>query len=228
MDGIGEKDFGDMMRLWRECFGDDEAYVRDYLLLWRPKGKSFVKRADGHIVAAADVHLFGCDGTDVAYIFGVMTDGRYRGRGLASSLVAEILESVRNAGCCLAMLIAGDDSLAEWYKGFGFSSRFAEPVSLVSSDGSFDFGTGCSELNRVQFRIADVAAYLALYSERTGSSFSVAVSDSAIEENNGFFTVENGTVLRTANGTGVAVTVSQLADLYPPCLSHFSYVGRRV
>ena len=52
MDGIGEKDFGDMMRLWRECFGDDEAYVRDYLLSWRPKGKSFVKRADGHIVAA--------------------------------------------------------------------------------------------------------------------------------------------------------------------------------
>lgn len=218
-----------MMRLWRECFGDDEAYVRDYLQKWRPLGKSFVREADGETVSAADVHMFNSCGIDVAYIFGVMTDRRYRGAGLATSLVSEILRCTRRGGCCLAMLIAGDDNLAEWYRGFGFSSRFAEPATLVSPDGSFDFGTGCTEMNKLQYRITDVPRYLAIYSARINPAPSrFCVTDPVIEENNGVFAVAGGKVVRcTHKGTGQQVTVSQLADFCPPGLSHFSYVGRR-
>lgn len=226
MDGMDDKDFNDMLRLWQEVFGDDEAYVRDYLLSWRQRGNSFVRRMDGSIVSTADVHGFSCDGIDVSYIFGVMTDKRYRGRGLASSIVVEILRWLGNGNGYLAMLVAGSDTLAEWYRGFGFSRRFSGPVSLLSDDGSFDFGTGCLECNLPQYRIVDVAAYLTVYSERVDSSdFSVCVTDSVIESNNGVFAVGKGKAERLSTGSGTCVTVSQLADLYPLDLRFFSYRG---
>lgn len=221
-----KRDFDDMMRLWRDSFSDDETYVRDYLLSWRPRGKSFVKRADGNIVSAADVHMFDSNGIRVAYIFGVMTDKRFRNMGLASSLVSEILSDVGRSGGFLSMLIAGDDRLAEWYRGLGFSSRSLHPVSLVSDDGSFDFGTGSPELNLPQFRIVDVAAYLEAYSERVNPvPFSVCVSDRIIEGNNGVFSVAGGKADRLPDGECPTVTVSQLADLCPLALSDFSYIG---
>lgn len=226
MDGMDDKDFNDMMRLWQEGFGDDEGYVRDYLLSWRQRGNSFVRRRDGSIVSTADVHRFSCDGIDVSYIFGVMTDKRYRGRGLASSIVVEILRWLGDGNGYLAMLIAGSDALAEWYRGFGFSSRFSRPVSLLSDDGLFDFGTGCLECNLPQYRIADVAAYLSVYSARVDSSdFSVCVTDSVIESNNGVFAVGNGKAERLSQGGEKCVTVSQLADLFPLDLGVFSYGG---
>lgn len=222
----GIYDFDNMLRLWREGFGDDEAFVREYLLVWRPQGRPFVKRVDGRIVSAADVLWFDCNGVPVAYIYGVVTDKRFRGRGLASELVAEILGYVRASGGCVAMLIAADKGLSEWYRWMGFSSRMQKPVSLVSPDGAFDFGTGCPADNLPQFRIADVAGYLALFAARgNAEGFSADVADSVIAENNGVFRVSGGKVLPSGDGTGMKVSVSQLADLFPPCLSDFRFTG---
>lgn len=214
----------DIAGLWSEGFGDDPEFVSEYLGHWRGKGLGFVRREGERIVSAADMHRFCGDITSAGYIYGVVTAKDFRGWGLSGSIIREMLERLYNSGEYLAMLIAADDRLSEWYMKFGFSHRATSPVELYA-DGFFDFGTGDRTKNLLQYRIVNVRKYLSVYASAypDKAEFTIAVKDDILPANNGVYTVGEGRADLSPSPAAEYIAVSQLFDLYPLAETRYAY-----
>lgn len=112
----GYRDRVALKALWREAFGEKEAYI-DHLYacgflddryIWALVGK------EGLISACAVSPLEGRE--NCVYLSYAATFKAFRGRGLMSALIRE----VRQSGVSIA-LIPGERSLFDFYKGLGFS-----------------------------------------------------------------------------------------------------------
>ena len=128
-----------MMRLWSDVFGDERHVVEEFMVGYRPSARTFVRCSGDDMVAMLHVvELVGAQ-MRVAYIYAVATAEQYRGRGLASGLMAEALGWIDNSGrfdC--TMLIAADEAAQRLYSRFGFV-----PSDLhLTFDTEYDFGTG--------------------------------------------------------------------------------------
>lgn len=124
--------------LWQRVFGDDREFVDLFLCeVYKPENM-LVRYGQGHV--AAMLHIVGLETEygPTGYLYAVATDPAWRGRGLASGLVAEAVELLRERGFRAAMLIPSEPSLKDFYARFGFVDR---GYRLDFSEG-FDLGTG--------------------------------------------------------------------------------------
>ncbi|MEG2163135.1 MAG: GNAT family N-acetyltransferase [Bacteroidales bacterium] len=214
----------EMFSLFEQGFGDSSEFIVEYLCRWRPKGRSFVRRAGEKIVSAADLHRFRGNIITSGYIYGVVTEINFRRRGLSESIMREIFNWLYHQGESLAMLIAADLSLSEWYITLGFSHHADQPAELYA-DGNFDFGTGNAENNMLQYRIINVLKYLTIYASEypDKEAFTVAVADDLLPFNDGLYRVEKGRVEMQQNNSQDYITVTQLFDSYPLAETKYIY-----
>lgn len=134
------EDYSELCHLWQTVFGDDTAFVGDFLTSILLPERAFVADDNGHIVAAAFI-IDGISVGDIAYpyIYAVSTLPEYRGGSLGSILSIACGDVIAATGDVPALHPA-EPSLFSWYSKIDYapicSVREAEFTALA--DDSFD------------------------------------------------------------------------------------------
>lgn len=127
-----------LRRLWKTVFGDSDAFLDSFFrIAFSPERCKYLE-ADGKTVCA--LYWFDCsfEGGRLAYLYAVATHPEYRGKGLASRLIAEThahLQSLGYAGTVLKPakgLFPFYERLG--YVPSGFISRFCVQASAVPAE----------------------------------------------------------------------------------------------
>ena len=145
--------------LWQLVFGDDDELIDAFLIRHYDRSRIFSAEQDGRLTAMLHVLSFDSELGRTSYIYAVATHPDFRGRGLASQLMAEALRQCDERGDDAVILIPtpGQEWLRDFYGRFGFSG--ALPATFRSPD-SFDFGTGDPAADLAMVRRRDPAATL--------------------------------------------------------------------
>lgn len=93
-----------LKRLWKTVFGDPEEFIDTFFdVAFAPERCKYVEK-DGEAVSA--LYWLDCEyeGGKLAYIYAVATDPDQRGKGLASQLLLDTHEVLKQQGYCGAVL----------------------------------------------------------------------------------------------------------------------------
>lgn len=154
----------EVKNLWREAFGDEEAFIDAFIMRFYSRRRAFVARREGRLAGMVHRVPFRTELGRTGYLYGVATAREFRRQGIAAQLIEEAIRRSREEGFDALMLIPADEALRRFYGRFGFSESI--PVRFVaardfdadSSDpsggngygaGEFDFGTGDPAADRV-------------------------------------------------------------------------------
>lgn len=128
-------------QLWREAFGDEEAFIDQFLLGYYRSERMMRIEQEGELACMLHLIPFQSVSGPLCYLYGVATARKWQGKGLATRLMQEAMTRIRQEGYHAAFLIPtpGEEWLRAFYGQFGFVEE--RPVRFHSPDG-FDFGTG--------------------------------------------------------------------------------------
>ena len=130
--------------LWREVFGDDEAFVEAFMTLCYDRENLFAHSEQGRVVSMLHLLPFrSAEGDRIYYIYGVATDPQWRGRGLGSELMLRALRRAE-VDCRAVVLIPSGEDIKAFYATFGF----VDAELPLRFDEEFDFGTGDADRDR--------------------------------------------------------------------------------
>lgn len=133
--------------LYEKCFNDSSKFTDYYYNKCLENTKVLVEEDDDIIsmLQIKDKKIV-CEGElrSSAYIYGVCTDERYRGKGIVKSLLVKALKDIKNDGYDFAYLIPANPDI---YRGVGFvmqnESAFHKKQELFLSQK----GTGMNKYN---------------------------------------------------------------------------------
>ena len=112
-----EEDFPRVEELWLEAFPEDTVGdVRDFLLSRYTAERILLRCEDGFPLAMASLFPVNLTGEKVVYVYALATDVRYRGRGLARTL----LGAVQNAYGAALIVHPEPTGVARFYESNGF------------------------------------------------------------------------------------------------------------
>lgn len=119
----------DVMRIWRRCFDDSDAYIDMYFSKIYRDDDALTYESDGQAVASMmlqpyGMRFFGDESAPVGYISGAATLPGWRNRGYMSRLMSDALRLSRYRGYLFDLLIPADDRLYDYYRRFGFATVF--------------------------------------------------------------------------------------------------------
>ena len=126
------KDIEALKQMWQEAFGDPADFCQLFFAKGFSPDRFLCIRDDGLPVSA--LYWFDCelDGHRLAYIYGVATLKSHRGKGLATRLMADAHEALRQQGYAGAILVPEKETLFEFYRKLGY--RNAATVAEISCD----------------------------------------------------------------------------------------------
>ncbi|MDO5401206.1 MAG: GNAT family N-acetyltransferase [Eubacteriales bacterium] len=109
-----------LKKLWREAFGDEEAFIDGFFkTAYAPDRCRCI--VDGGETAAM---LFWLDGTfrgeKFAYVYAVATGEPFRGRGLCRALMEDTHALLKQEGYAAALLYPAEAGLREMYRSLGY------------------------------------------------------------------------------------------------------------
>ncbi len=144
---------GDIRALWKQAFGDSEAFVSHYFThMHRDENMLVCTQDDEELVAMmtmlpitlqCGVHSF-----SARYIYAVATEQSWRGLGISTSLMEHALSWMRDNGDAAAILVPAHFSLFSFYESQGFSTVFYSSEELIKS----------SDLPQPEGNISDLTA----------------------------------------------------------------------
>ena len=110
----------ELRSLWKEAFGDSEAFMDDFFRVAYDEKRCRYIRKDGKVVSA--LYWFDVDmGTEkIAYLYGVATLTAYRGQGLAAYLIEKTCKQLQEKGYSGVLLVPGSRQLFDYYRRLGF------------------------------------------------------------------------------------------------------------
>lgn len=154
-------------RLWMEAFGDDEQFADSFVMRYYSRRRMLTAVCEGRTAAMLHLLPFETALGRTTYVYGVTTDPAFRGRGLATQLLAQAMERIREQRDDAAFLIPtpGEEWLRAFYGRYGFAGSI--PTQFISEDG-FDFGTGDARQDLAMVWRRDPAAPLP---ERLAATF---------------------------------------------------------
>jgi ribosomal protein S18 acetylase RimI-like enzyme len=120
IDYAAPKDIPALTRLWQDCFGDSEAFIRLFFdTAYAPERCRCVFEED---TPAAALYWFDvyCRGQKMAYIYAVATDPAHRGKGLCRALMADTHNHLALRGYRAVLLVPQSDSLRQMYTKMGY------------------------------------------------------------------------------------------------------------
>ena len=120
IDYPSQNQIDDLRALWREAFGDDDAFLdMFYASAYAPHRCRCM--LDGDRVAAV-LYWFDCtcDGQKLAYVYAVATDPVYRNQGICRRLMADTHPHLKEQGYAGAMLLPQDPGLRQMYGKMGY------------------------------------------------------------------------------------------------------------
>lgn len=133
-----DDDLRGIIRLWQDCFHDDETFIHAFLSRYYRPERAFLLRERGCVTAQC--MLVACDSEvgRVGYLYAIATAEECRRQGLAAQVTKEAIAYARNHGLAAVALIPADDRLRRYYARFGFE---AHPFPMRFT-GDLDLGTG--------------------------------------------------------------------------------------
>ena len=136
-----QSDLEQLKQLWQVAFGDSRDYVDFYFERAYSTDKTVTRRADGKIVSAAQYRHFdlisGVHTLKVTYILGVCTHPAHRRRGLAASIVQQIISEQGTMGVDVVFLIPSNAALFEYYAQLGLENVFTAYEEKVTENDVF-------------------------------------------------------------------------------------------
>lgn len=113
------QDIPALRRLWREAFGDSDAFLDAFFQTAFAPARSLVAAVDKEIAAA--LFWFFCDYEQgkLAYLYGVCTGAAYRGQGFCHKLMAAAEKTLAAKGCVGTILVPGNEKLVSLYASMG-------------------------------------------------------------------------------------------------------------
>lgn len=109
-----------LRRLWQAAFGDTEAFIDSFFRTGFSENRCLLAQKDGQLLAA--LYWFDClwEGKKLAYLYAIATNEQHRGRGICTALMARTHALLAENGCCGAILVPADDTLARMYGKMGY------------------------------------------------------------------------------------------------------------
>ncbi len=123
----------EMRDMWHEIFGDDYSEI-DAFLVGHSDAIPLIHKEQGRVVWMLFVVPLQMWGKRVAYIYAVATREEYRGRGIASKLLAEALQLIEKSNHFdMAALIPSSTDSKRLYMRIGFEDREI-PMEFPAND----------------------------------------------------------------------------------------------
>ena len=125
----------ELRNLWKEAFGDSEAFMDDFFSVAFSKDRCKTLRKDGKIVSA--LYWFNVEesGARLAYLYGVATLPEYRGQGFAAYLIEKTCKELQEKGYSGVLLVPGSENLFSYYRKQGFFACTTIKEQTISADG---------------------------------------------------------------------------------------------
>ncbi|MCD8317934.1 MAG: GNAT family N-acetyltransferase [Paraprevotella sp.] len=169
------------LALWNLCFDDTEAFVTLYFRQkYVPQQNSYLLR-DGRVVSALQrlpyEMVWSGETVPVAYVSGVCTHPKYRGKGLMTELIAQAHRRMYADGMLFSVLIPADEGLFDVYGRFDYHTcPFVEPrhVDNMDETGEADC-EACTSMSEVA--LEEWQAYLDEHLRRMPLAFLHDVKD---------------------------------------------------
>lgn len=125
----------ELRSLWKEAFGDSEAFMDDFFRVAYDEKRCRSIRKNGKTVSALywfDVYM----GTDkMAYLYGVATLTEYRGQGIAAYLIEKTCKELQEKGYSGVLLVPGGEQLFEYYRRLGFFACTTIAEAVYTAQG---------------------------------------------------------------------------------------------
>lgn len=126
IDFPGEAREGDLRRLWKQAFGDDDAFLDSFFETAYSQDRCRCVLEDGRISAALYWLDMRCRGRRIAYFYAVATAEACRNRGLCRRLMADAHEILQNRGYAGSILVPENAGLGAMYEKMGY--RFCTSI----------------------------------------------------------------------------------------------------
>lgn len=107
-----------LRELWKEAFGDTDAFLDHFYSKAFSPDRCLCATIDGKVAAMA--YWFDCE--EYAYIYAVATAEKHRGNGISHALMGRIHEILANRGYAGCILVPGEESLRQFYRGMGYEN----------------------------------------------------------------------------------------------------------
>ena len=111
---------GQLRALWKEAFGDSDAFLDIFFGTAFSPTRCRVVTMDDRVAAVLYWFDCKCDGADFAYLYAVATGQDYRRRGLCHALMANTHKLLAEGDYAGAILVPGEVSLRQFYAGMGY------------------------------------------------------------------------------------------------------------
>ncbi|MDE6715193.1 MAG: GNAT family N-acetyltransferase [Muribaculaceae bacterium] len=128
--------------LWQNVFHDSPDFIQRYLQLYAIPNNYVVERDNaGEIIGMAHCPVIHDKyGNSYTYLYAVAVAPEYRGKGIASRLIHEVISKSTTD---FIATIPASESLQKWYHdNFGFV--YPDLAIALPEDDGFDLGTGDS------------------------------------------------------------------------------------
>ena len=116
-----EGDLPALRELWKEAFGDGDRFLDQFFEGPFAPERSRVAVVEGAVSGALYWFPASCRGQSLAYLYGVATAARLRGRGLCSGLMADTQAYLSAQGIDGMLLVPGSASLFRFYARLGYA-----------------------------------------------------------------------------------------------------------
>lgn len=127
-----------LWELWKEAFGDDDAFLELFFTYGFAPDRCRCVTVDGQVAAA--LYWFDCSfqGRPMAYLYGVATAKKHRGKGICKALAENTHAHLKYLGYAGAILVPADEKLSQMYEKLGYQvcSSVSEFVCTAASEAA--------------------------------------------------------------------------------------------
>ena len=108
--------------LWQQAFGDTDGEIDAFFNVGFSKNRCLCATWDNRVAAA--LYWFDCtlEGKKIAYLYAIATEQSFRGRGIASKLIAAVHKHLQSSGYAGAVLVPSEESLFGFYEKCGYTA----------------------------------------------------------------------------------------------------------
>lgn len=113
--------------LWKDCFGDEDAYIDHYFDTFYRPDRALVLEQEGEVCSMLLTFSFFMtlptgESLPVCYVYAFCTDPSCQSRGFGRRLLSYAEETARGEGCAALFMIPGEKSLFDFYRSLGYET----------------------------------------------------------------------------------------------------------
>ena len=135
IDAPTHADIPALCSLWKDTFGDTDAFLKDFFSTAFSSERSLCARIDGKIVGMLYWFDCSCEGKKIAYLYAVATHSAYRGRGICHALMEEAHHLLQSRGYAGVILVPAEDHLFDFYARMGYTVCSYNSTLECKADG---------------------------------------------------------------------------------------------